>query len=322
MGALSGASSSRIDLSDRARVWAAFAAIYVIWGSTYLAIALGLRAIPPLLLMGARSVLGGVILLGIDRLQGTGPLPKGVWRPAILGGLLLFVGCHGTLAYVQQHLPSGVAAVVLATVPFWLVLLNFLVPGGERRSPWALVGLIPGLLGVALIAWGSVTPSGAALSPFLVVALLASALSWAAGTLVSQRLADRAPAILLAGLQLVCGGVVLSLLGALDGEFARLSLHQIGGASWFGLGYLAIAGSVVAFTAYLWLLERVSAPLVATYTFVNPIIAVVLGWALLGEPLTGRMLLGSTLVVGSVIAMWHFSPHQISGVKRQRTRRA
>ena len=306
MRTLSGVGFPAIDVSRRVRLLAAFAAVYVLWGSTYLAIALRLRSIPPLLLMGARSVIGGAILLGAVALSGSGPPRQDAWLPALAGGLLLFVGCHGTLAYVQRQVPSGVAALVLATVPFWLVLLDILIPGGERRSPWILAGLLPGLAGVALIAWGGHGSGAPQLSPMMALLLLAAALSWAGGTIVSKRLGARTPAALLGGMQLVCGGAVLLILGVFAGELSQLSPRAISAASWFGLIYLAIAGSVVAFTAYIWLLERVPAPLVATYTFVNPIIAVVLGSALLGEQLTTRALSGSVLVIGSVIAVWCF----------------
>jgi len=306
MAVLSDIAARGIAISRHGRMLAAFAAVYIIWGSTYLACALGLRSIPPLLLMGVRSLVAGAIMLGMDRLQRPEPLPQRLWLPAIAGGLLLFAACNGTVAYVQQQVPSGVAAVVLGTIPFWVLLLGFVFPGKARRSPWILLGLIPGLAGVALIAWPSGGATHSPLSPMLAVILLGAAFCWAGGTLVSRRFADHAPPILLGGLQLVIGGAALVLLGALAGEFSKLSLRDITGASWFGLAYLAIAGSVIAFTAYLWLLERVSAPLATTYTFVNPIIAVILGWALLSEQLNARMLLGSALVIGAVIAIWHF----------------
>jgi drug/metabolite transporter (DMT)-like permease len=305
MRTLSGVGFPAINISRQVRLLAAFAAVYVLWGSTYLAIALGLRSIPPLLLMGARSVIGGAILLGAVALSRSEPPRKDAWLAAVAGGLLLFVGCHGTLAYVQQQVPSGIAALVLATIPFWLVMLDFLIPGGERRSPWILAGLVPGLGGVALIARGGHGSGGTQLSPMMALLLLAAALSWAGGTLVSRRLGARTPAALLGGMQLVCGGAVLLILGVLVGELSHLSPRAISAASWFGLAYLAIAGSVVAFTAYIWLLRRVPAPLVGTYTFVNPIIAVILGSALLGERLTILAVSGSALVIGSVIAVWY-----------------
>jgi drug/metabolite transporter (DMT)-like permease len=294
----------------RRRLVAAFAAVYILWGSTYLAVALGLRSIPPLMLMGARSVLAGLILLGVEQCRRPGVPPGRAWASAAVAGFLLFVGCHGTLAYAQQRVPSGLAAVILATIPFWIVLLNFLAPaGGQRPNMYALLGLAPGLAGVALIAWrGGSQDEAAPIYPTMVLLLVGSALSWAAGSLVAQRQGIATPAIVLSGMQLVCGGVALLLLSALASEWDDFTPKDVTAVSWAGLAYLTIAGSVLGFTAYVWLLDHAPGPLVATYTFVNPIIAVALGWALLGERLSPWMLVGVVLVIGSVVAEWRLSP--------------
>jgi drug/metabolite transporter (DMT)-like permease len=296
------------DLVDRSRFIAAFAALYIIWGSTYLAVALGLRSIPPFMLMGTRSVAAGVILLAVAYFRDPGLPSASTWISAAVGGVLLFVGCHGTLAYAQQHVPSGLAAVILATIPFWFVLLDFLVPTAQRATrPWMLVGLVPGLAGVALIAWRGGSAEAASIAPTMVVLLLGSSLSWAAGSLFSQRQAGSASAAAMAGMQLTCGGVVLLIVSAFSGELDDFSPGSITAVSWAGLAYLTIAGSVVAFTGYVWLLDHAPGPLVATYTFVTPIIAVVLGWAFLGERLNTQMFIGMALVIGSVIAVWRLS---------------
>jgi drug/metabolite transporter (DMT)-like permease len=288
----------------RSPVVAAFATIYAIWGSTYLALALALQSLPPFLLMGARSVAAGLILLGIERSHSGALPPVGSWIPAALGGLLLFVGCHGSLAFAQQYVPSGVAAVMIATVPFWFVLLNLAAPVGRRPSIASLLGLAPGLAGVALIAWRRVSPESNLVEPAMVLLLLASALSWAAGSLVGQRRATGVSAIALAGMQLVCGGAVLLAASGLVGEWKEFALGGVSPVSWAGFAYLTLAGSVTAYTAYVWLLDRVPGSLVTTYTFITPIIAVFLGWTFLGERLSGQMLLGTALVIGSVFLMW------------------
>jgi drug/metabolite transporter (DMT)-like permease len=291
----------------RIQIIGAFAAVYLIWGSTFLAVALGLQSIPPLLLMAARSIAAGIILLAIEQVRRPGFAPGRAWASAAASGLVLFVGCHGTLAYAQQYVPSGLAAVMLATVPFWIVLLNVFAPTDRRAKVLTVAGLLPGIAGVALIAWPGDPREGAAVDPLMVLLLLGSAFFWAAGSLISQRQQAWTSAIALSGMQLICGGAALLLASGFMGELARFSLHDVSAISWAGLCYLIGAGSVVGFTAYMWLLDHVPGPLVTTYTFVNPIIAVILGWRFLGEQPTTQMLAGTVLVVGSVVAVWRLS---------------
>jgi drug/metabolite transporter (DMT)-like permease len=291
----------------RSRLIAAFAAVYLIWGSTFLALALGLQTIPPLLLMAARSIAAGAILLAIEQVRRPGFPPGRAWASAAVSGLLLFVGCHGALAYAQQYVPSGLAAVMLATVPFWIVLLNLSAGTDPRARMLTFAGLLPGLAGVALIAWPSDTGAPASIDPSMLVLLLGSAFFWAAGSLVSQRQQALTSAIALSGMQLVCGGAALLIGSGLSGELSSFATRDVSAISWAGLSYLIGAGSVVGFTAYMWLLDHAPGPLVTTYTFVNPIIAVILGWRFLGERPTSPMLVGTALVIGSVVAVWRLS---------------
>jgi drug/metabolite transporter (DMT)-like permease len=291
----------------RGRLIAAFAAIYLIWGSTFLALALGLQSIPPLLLMGARSIAAGAILLAIEQARRPGFPPGHAWASAAVSGLLLFVGCHGTLAYAQQYVPSGLAAVMLATVPFWIVLLNVSAPLDPRAKMLTFAGLLPGLAGVALIAWPPDSAAVAPIDPKMLALLLGSAFFWAAGSVVSRRQQTIASSIALSGMQLVCGGAALLIGSGLIGELGGFSVGDVSALSWAGLWYLIGAGSVIAFTAYMWLLDHAPGPLVATYTFVNPIIAVILGWRFLGERPTPQMLVGTVLVIASVVAVWRLN---------------
>jgi drug/metabolite transporter (DMT)-like permease len=288
----------------RALTLGAFAVVYVLWGSTYLAIAVAVQSIPPFLLIGIRSLAAGAILFGFAEFRNPGMPPAGAWASAAAGGVLLFGGCHGTLAYAEKYVSSGLAAVMLATIPFWIVLIKFVIPAEDRPRIMTLAALIPGLAGVALFVLPTGPQEAGPIAPGMVLILLGSAFLWALGSIVSQRQSPSIPATTSAGMQLLCGGAALLVASSLKGELAGFSLSQISPISWAGLGYLTFAGSVVAFTAYVWLLDHVRAPLVATYTFVNPIIAVGLGWALLGERLTLPMLAGFVLVVASVIAVW------------------
>lgn len=288
-------------MSRKFLVIGAFAAIYLLWGSTYFAITLGLKSIPPFLLMALRSFCGGIVLLAMSGGQ-VASVPLRAWVNASLCGLLFFVGCHGVLAFAQQSVPSGVAAIVLATIPFWILLIDLLFPGDQRPKPLALLALVPGFFGVGLVAWQDVEQAGISILP--IVWLLLAALSWSAGTVLSRRMSNQASAILLSGMQLSIGGAVLFAISWLAGEMAGfrpgdVSLTSLAAALW-----LIISGSVIGFVAYNWLLENVSTSLVSTYTFVNPVIAVLLGTVVLSEPFSRMMLVGTGLVIISVIVIW------------------
>jgi len=289
---------------DVLKITAAFAAIYLLWGATYLAIALGLQSIPAFLLIASRSLMGGAVLLLIAYLRGPGLRPLGDWGHAAIGGAFFFIGCHGALAYAQRQVPSGLAAVLLATIPFWIVLVNGIVARNEPLGK--LSALLPGFAGAALIAWHDTSSSTRAFSWTMILLLLASALSWALGTVYSQRRAAHIPSHDLAAMQLICGGAGLLLISAFAGEWMDFALENVTVTSIFGMLYLALLGSVVGNTAYLWLLDRMSAPIVATYTFVNPVIALLLGWWVLGEQITWISLCAAALVVGSILLLLAF----------------
>jgi drug/metabolite transporter (DMT)-like permease len=277
---------------------AAFAAIYILWGSTYLSVAVALQSMPPFLLMATRSLVGGSILLACACVTGGSTLSPREWALAGVCGVLFFVGCHGILAYAQQRVSSGLAAVLLATIPFWIALLTATLPGNDRLSKQSLAFLIPGFAGVGLIAWREVNSAGSHGSDIML--LLGASASWAIGTIVSKRRADPVSPLAFSGMQLLAGGLVLLIISIALGEPLSFDLSKISIPSVAAWIYLTIAGTVIAFVAYTWLLKRVAATMVATYTFVNPIIAVLLGWAFLGERPTPWMIAGASLVMISV----------------------
>jgi drug/metabolite transporter (DMT)-like permease len=281
-------------------ILSAFAAIYLLWGSTYLAIAIGLQSIPPFMLMGLRSLCGGLVLIALcgGEILRT---RRQAWFSAGVCGLLFFVGCHGLLAWAEQRVPSGVAAIVLATIPFWILLIDFRFAKHKRPSALAVAVLLPGFLGVAIVAWQNVGGGGNLLS---MVALLAASLSWSVGTVVSRNNSGGISTMLLSGMQLSIGGVVLCAMALVAGEVRTFSPTTVSAASLEAALYLVVSGSVIGFAAYHWLLKNVPTPLVATYTFVNPVVAVLLGYLVLGEPVSTPMMSGASLVIISVIAMW------------------
>jgi drug/metabolite transporter (DMT)-like permease len=285
------------------RIFAAFTAIYVLWGSTYLAVALALPSFPPFLLMGSRPLFGGAMLLLAAR-PNLAAWSLWQWLLTLACGMLFFVGCHGVLAYAQQRVPSGVASIILASIPFWIALAEFTWPPRQSADPLTIATLAPGFAGVALIAWREVTAGRSGPSLVDIGLLLASSMSWALGSVLSKRYTSPdVSAFAFSGLALLIGGGMLVGIAVGSGEFAHFDPGHVSLAAGLSWLYLAVAGTVVAFGAYVWLLGRVSPALVGTYTFVNPVIAVLLGRVILDEPLSPTMLLGALLVVGSIIAL-------------------
>jgi len=282
-------------------VVACFLAIYLLWGSTYLAIAFGLKSFPPFMLMAVRSIAGGIILVALSWREISG-ISARAWARAAGCGLLFFLGCHGILAYAQQMVPSGIAAIMLATIPFWIILLELVMPAKHRPALSTLIALLPGFAGVALVALRNVSdrPIGAV----AIALLMVSALSLAAGSLLSRHASSNASSLSLSGIQLTAGGAALLITSVATGEFRGFSPGAVTAPSLVALIYLIVAGSVAGFAAYHWLLNNVPTAQVSTYTFVNPVVAVMLGWLFLQEKLSPAMLVGGLMVIASVVAVW------------------
>lgn len=279
---------------------AAFGAIYLIWGSTYLALALALQSLPPFLLMAARCMVGGLILFVVAAASGAKAPSRKSLLYGIVCGLLFFVGCHGILANVQQRVPTGLAAVMLATIPLWIAALQTGLGRPNRPSPLALSFLAPGVVGVALIAWEEGAGGIGAVHLIDIFLLLGASLSWSIGTVVSEQSPTSSSPLVMSVIELWAGAAALAVVGAANGEVSLVHPYSITGWSIAGWAYLTVAGTVIAFAAYIWLLRKVTPTLVATYTFVNPIIAVLLGWAFLGEVPSMWMATGALLVILSV----------------------
>lgn len=284
--------------APRLLVVGSFAAIYLIWGSTYLGIRVAIETLPPLLMAGARFLLAGTILYVWARVRGTGAPRRGHWRSALVLGGLLLLGGNGGVSWAEQYVASGAAALIIATTPLWVALLGGLRRGGARPDGREAAGLMLGLGGVALLvgpgaAGDRVDPIGAAV-------LLLGSLSWAIGTLRAPRADLPASKALAIGMQMLAGGVLLTLAGLLTGEAARVDPAAVSLRSILALIYLVVFGSIVAFSAYIWLLDVCSAARVSTYAFVNPAVAVFLGWSLAGEPIGPRTILASGVIVAAV----------------------
>lgn len=276
------------------RIWAALATIYIVWGSTFLAIAVAVRDLPPFLSMALRHLVAGALLFAWVWYRRGGHLQLGrrEWGAAfIFGGALFLVG-HGGLAWAQQDVPSGVAALLVGTIPLWFAILAR-VAFGERLGRRALVGLVLGFAGLVLL----VDPSGEeGAKPIGVLVIAFSAFAWAAGSLWSRRLPLPQDTLLAAAMGMLAGGALLAVVSGLGGELddARFTADAL-----TAIGYMVVVGSLIGFSAYVWLLKVAPASTVSTYAYVNPVIAVILGWAFNDEVITGRTLLaGAAIVVG------------------------
>lgn len=296
-------SSSRPDLQWR--IPAAFAAVYLIWGSTYLAIRFAIETIPPLLMAGSRFLCAGALLYGLARLRAAHDTrwtaPTSVqWRAALIVGGLLLLGGNGCLVWAEQVVPSGQASLMVATVPLWLVLLNWVRGDRVRPTTAVVVGLVLGLAGIVLLTAPTIAGEGTSSSSIGLAVVALGSLAWATGSLYSRVAPLPSDGFLSTAMEMLAGGALLCLAGLALGESGQVHLEMISGRSLVSYIYLILVGSLVGFSAYIWLLKNTTPARVGTYAFVNPVVAVFLGWALAGEPLTWSMAAAAATIVAGV----------------------
>ena len=277
----------------------ALAAIYLIWGTTYLAVALVLRTIPPFACSALRYIFGGGLLLVwllVFRPQAFRGLPM---RRLMAAGVLLVAGGNGFSVWAQQGVPSGIAALLISSVPVFVLLLNWLFFARRAPDTRSLVGILVGMCGVAVIIAHMHTLSGAVRAPY-VIALLAAMLCWSSGTLVTRGLVSAQQVGAATCVQMIVGAVLLSLMALVHGDWHRLHPAQVSLTSWVALAYLTVFGSIIALSCFLWLLTQVSAQKATTYALVNPLVALLLGALVLGEKITAYVLLAIVLILAGV----------------------
>lgn len=282
---------------------AAFTAVYIFWGSTYLAIKYALQTLPPFLMAGSRFALAGSILFLLARFSKGYETPKLVhWRTSFIVGTLLLLGGNGGVVLAQQYISSSMTALLVATEPLWVVMLSWLWLRTGRPNWKVFAGLLVGFVGVWLLiaGRGSGFGGGEAGQLFGYVAVMAGALSWAAGSVYGLGAPTPKSSLLTAGMQMLSGSLALFVVGFLRGEWNSFDVAAVSQTSVVALFYLLIFGSLIGFTAYSWLLKNAQPSMVATYAYVNPVIAVLLGWSIAGESLTGQMLMGAFVIVLSV----------------------
>jgi len=273
-------------------------AVYIIWGSTYLAIRYAVETTPPFLMAAARFLISGGFLFSLRRAYGDPPPQPAEWRSATIIGVFLLVGGNGGVVWAEQFVASGLVALLVATVPLWMVLIEALRPGGRSPGARAATGIVAGFVGAVLLVGVNPEDSGP-MNVWGVCVVGAASFSWALGSIYSKRAALPPSQLLSTGMEMLTGGTALAILGSLAGEWWGLDVASFSTRSLLALLYLIVFGSG-AFGAYVWLLRVAPTPLVSTYAYVNPLVAVVLGHLIAGEALTFHMLLAATLIVGSV----------------------
>jgi drug/metabolite transporter (DMT)-like permease len=286
---------------------AAFTALYLAWGSTYLAIRIVVETLPPFLMAALRFVIAGGLLLLFLRWRGQPWPTRQQWRTGALVGTLLLFGGNGLVSWSEQSVASGLTALILATTPLWFVVLEWLPPWHKRPTPSTVAGLILGFLGVIiLISRPDSNPAnGPEWSWTGIGVLLSACVFWSTGSLFQRRAGWSASPAMNAAVQMLCGAASLTLAGSLTGEWSRLQLAAFSPKALAALAYLVVFGSWVGFGAYVWLLKHTTPTRLATYAYVNPVIAVLLGWLVLNEPVTLRILWAGLCILTSVlIVQW------------------
>jgi drug/metabolite transporter (DMT)-like permease len=287
----------------------AFAAVYVVWGSTYLAIRIGVESFPPLILAGLRHLAVGLILYPILRRK-TGIRPTAAnWKAAIVtGALLLFIG-NGGLSWAEQTVPSGIASLLVASVSLWLVIVDWLRPGGVKPVPRVAAGLLMGFAGLALLVGPAHLGGSERVDLRGTAVLVAASFAWACGSLYSKHGGMPSSPMLGVAMQSLTGGAMLLIAGLFAGEFRGLHLGAISLRSWLAIAYLIVFGSGIGFSAYIYILHKSTAARVATYAFVNPLVALFLGWLIAGEAITLRTVMATAVILTAVILVIT-APHQ------------
>ena len=286
----------------KTKIWLALLALYIVWGSTYLAIRFTVETIPPFLSAGVRFLISGAILLIWRRTAGDAMPTRRQWRSTAIVGLFLLLGGNGLVSFAEQYVPSGIAALIIGSMPIWLVGIEAARPGGVKPTWLSILGLIIGFGGILLL----VSPSdllgdGHTFHPLGIGALLAAEFLWSLGSIYSRNTDMPKSSLMSTGAQMLTGSMSLFVVSVLTGEFSGFRLANVTFNSWMGLLYLITVGSLIGFVSYGWLLQNAPISLVATYAYVNPLVAVFLGAWLANEVVNARILIAGLIIIGSVV---------------------
>jgi drug/metabolite transporter (DMT)-like permease len=287
----------------KTKIWVALIALYIVWGSTYLGIRFAVETIPPFLQAGLRFLISGVILMVWRRAAGDEMPTLKQWKSLAIIGTLLLLGGNGLVSFAEQRIASGIAALIVGTVPLWLVLIEALRPGGVRPTWQAIVGLIVGFGGIYLLI-GPSELTGEPQSDLIgTVAVVIAAFLWSIGSIYSRSAELPKSALMMTGGEMLAGSIPIFIVSLLIGEWKAFSFTEVSSQSWLALTYLITFGSMIGFVSYIWLLQNAPVSLVATYAYVNPLVAVFLGNWFAQESLTPRILLAAGIIIGSVLVI-------------------
>jgi drug/metabolite transporter (DMT)-like permease len=281
----------------------AFAIIYFVWGSTFLAVRIGVREVPPFLLAAMRFLVAGLALYVWMIVRGEPSPSRRQWRSAFLLALLIFVGDYGLLFWAEQRVPSGIAAVMMATIPVFMALSEIIILRTQKLTVRLALALLIGIGGVALLMSRSLNLGGTPIDRAGAVALIIGSVNWSVASVLTRKLPLPASKVMSSGTQMFAGGILLALTAAALGEFQNFHPSTVSRGAWLSLLYLIVAGSIIAFTAYVWLIHHESPTKVGTYAYVNPVVAVLIGYFLAGEGLGLRTIMGTLSVLISVLVI-------------------
>ena len=286
----------------KSKIWLALLALYIVWGSTYLGIKVAIETIPPFFHAGIRFLISGIILVVWQRAAGQSMPTRRQWMSTAIIGILLLLGGNGLVAWAEQFIPSGIAALIIGSSPMFLVLAEALRPGGVKPNWQAIVGLLIGFTGIfILVGPSNISGSATKINPFGVAALLSACLFWATGSIYSKNVDLPKSSLMTTGAQMLTGSVGLFVVSVLTGELSKWDPAGVSMRSIYGLSYLIFVGSLIGFASYGWLLQNAPISLVATYAYVNPIVAVLLGSWFASEKLEPHIWLATAIIIGSVM---------------------
>jgi drug/metabolite transporter (DMT)-like permease len=278
---------------------AAFAAVYIIWGSTYLAIRFAIETLPPLLMAGIRFIIAGCILFLFARRKSTEPLKAEHWKSAFITGAFLLLGGNGGVVWAEQFVPSGLTAVLIATVPLWIAILSWILKKGDKPGAKTITGVLLGFAGLILLV-NPFERSTQNINIIGIAAILLASLSWASGTLYTRYAKQHDSKITAAAMQMLGGGILLTITGLLRGEISDINIQGISLKSVIAFLYLIFIGSIIGFTSYIYLISAAGPSRASTYAYVNPVVAVFLGWLMAGEIINLRIILSTVIIIISV----------------------